>query len=60
MERFVDRKLDKAEGILKKKEVKAKTWYHNFTDDGTFRATESQIFLASFVAGMAIGVLCGK
>ncbi|XP_061708815.1 FUN14 domain-containing protein 1 isoform X1 [Cydia pomonella] len=59
-ERFVDRKLDKAEGLLKKKELKAKRWYNNFTDDGSYRATESHVFLASFVAGMAVGLLCGK
>lgn len=59
-ERFVDRKLDKAEELLKKKEVKAKKWYNNFVDDGQYRATESHVFLASFVAGMALGMMCGK
>ncbi|XP_026731318.1 FUN14 domain-containing protein 1-like isoform X1 [Trichoplusia ni] len=60
VERFVDRKLDKAEDLLKKKEVKAKRWVHNLKGDEHYRATESHVFLASFAAGMAIGLLCGK
>ncbi len=56
----MDRKLDKAEDLLKKKEVKAKQWYHNFTGDNNYRATESHIFLASFAVGMACGIMCGK
>ncbi|KAI5640539.1 FUN14 family domain-containing protein [Phthorimaea operculella] len=60
VERFVDRKLDKAEDLLKKKEVKAKRWYSNFTGDDSYRATETHVFIASFFAGMAIGLLCGK
>ncbi|CAD0194771.1 unnamed protein product [Chrysodeixis includens] len=60
VERFVDRKLDKAEDLLKKKEVKAKKWVHNLKGDDHYRATESHVFLASFAAGMAIGLLCGK
>ncbi|XP_045777126.1 FUN14 domain-containing protein 1A-like isoform X1 [Maniola jurtina] len=60
VERFVDRKLDKAEGLLKKKEHKVKHWYNNFIGDDQYHATETHVFLASFVAGMAIGLLCGK
>lgn len=60
MERFVDRKLDKAEELLKKKEKKAKHWYNNFIGDEQYRATESHVFLASFAAGMAVGLLCGQ
>lgn len=60
VERFVDRKLDKAEDLIKKKEVKAKRWVHNIKGDDHYRATESHVFFASFVAGMAIGLLCGK
>ncbi|XP_013191261.2 FUN14 domain-containing protein 1 [Amyelois transitella] len=60
VERFVDRKLDKAEDLFKKKEVKAKRWYNNFTGDDHYRATETHVFLASFMAGMAIGLVCGK
>lgn len=56
----MDRKLDKAEDLLKKKEVKAKRWYNNFTGDDHYRATETHVFLASFVAGMALGLMCGK
>lgn len=60
VERYVDRKLDKAEDLLKKKEVKAKSWYYNITGDESYHATETHVFLASFFAGMAIGLLCGK
>ncbi|XP_026319882.1 FUN14 domain-containing protein 1 isoform X1 [Hyposmocoma kahamanoa] len=60
VERFVDRKLDKAEDLLKKKEAKAKSWYYNITGDESYHATETHVFLASFFAGMAIGLLCGK
>ncbi|XP_041975537.1 FUN14 domain-containing protein 1 isoform X1 [Aricia agestis] len=60
VERFVDRKLDKAEDLLKRKEVKAKRWYNNFVGDDHYRATESHVFLASFVAGMAVGLICGN
>lgn len=60
MERFVDRKLDKAEELIKKKEIKAKKWYNNFTGDDQYHATESHVFLAAFFAGMAIGLICGK
>lgn len=56
----MDRKLDKAEDLLKKKEVKAKRWVNNITQGDHYRATESHVFLASFVAGMAIGLICGK
>ncbi|VVC92907.1 unnamed protein product [Leptidea sinapis] len=39
--RFIDRKIDKAEDILKKKEYKAKRWYDNFTGDNQYHATET-------------------
>ncbi|CAH4031103.1 FUN14 domain-containing protein 1A [Pieris brassicae] len=60
VERFVDRKMDKAEELIKKREKKAKNWYNNFVGDDQYRATESHVFLASFAAGMAIGLLCGQ
>lgn len=60
VERFVDRKLDKAEELLKKKEHKAKRWYSDFSKDDHYRATETHVFMASFVAGMALGLICGK
>lgn len=56
----MDRKIDKAEDLLKKKEKKAKKWFNNVTGDDHYKATETHIFLTSFVAGMAIGLLCGK
>ncbi|CAK1601988.1 unnamed protein product [Parnassius mnemosyne] len=58
--RFVDRKIDKAEDLIKKKEKKAKRWFNNFTGDDHYKATETHVFLASFVAGMAVGLICGK
>jgi FUN14 domain-containing protein 1 len=61
VERFVDRKLDKVETILKKKQRKAKGWYNKYLgeeDDFTFQ--EIHVFLASFVAGLAIGMASGR
>ncbi|KAL1123382.1 hypothetical protein AAG570_002464 [Ranatra chinensis] len=61
VERFVDRKLDKVEGILKKKERKAKKWYYKFMhDEDYFMFQEIHVFLASFIAGMALGLAFGK
>lgn len=61
VERYVDRKLDKAETILKKKERKAKIWFNKITnneDDIVFH--EIHVFLASFIAGIAMGIISGK
>lgn len=52
-ERYVDRKVDQAEGVLKKGQKKAKRWYN-----GGNGVTEMHIFIISFVAGIAIGVGC--
>lgn len=53
----MDRKLDKAETLLKKQEAKTKKWYHGITGDEHYRATETHVFLASFIAGLAIGLM---
>ncbi|CAG9855307.1 unnamed protein product [Phyllotreta striolata] len=52
-DRFVDRKLNQAEDVLKKGQKKAKKWYY-----GENGITEMQIFILSFTAGVAIGVGC--
>ena len=58
MERYVDKKMDKAEQLLKNGESRTRRWYQNFTGDSgsSFRAREIHIFLLSFAAGVAIGV----
>lgn len=62
VERFVDRKLDKMENVLKKKERKAKTWYHKnvLGDEDYFVFQEIHVFMASFMAGLALGVTSGR
>ncbi|KAI5711457.1 hypothetical protein M8J75_000525 [Diaphorina citri] len=60
VERFVDKKMDKAETLLKKKERKAKRWfYRNMYDEDPIIFEEFHVFLASFVAGMAFGMALG-
>lgn len=60
VERFVDRKLDKAETLLKKKERKARRWYHRVVyDEEPFIFQEIHVFMASFIAGMAFGIVFG-
>ncbi|RZF39243.1 hypothetical protein LSTR_LSTR010337 [Laodelphax striatellus] len=60
VERFVDRKLDKAETLLKKRERKARRWYHRaLFDEDPFIFQEIHVFMASFVAGMAFGMIFG-
>lgn len=57
MERFVDRKMDKAEQLLKSGETRGRRWYQNIIGGGeeNFRARELHFFLISFAAGVAIG-----
>lgn len=60
MERYVDRKLDKAEDVLKRKERKARRWYHTFINgEKPFQLKEIHIFLVAFAAGVAIGIASG-
>ncbi|XP_003488408.1 FUN14 domain-containing protein 2 isoform X1 [Bombus vosnesenskii] len=60
VERYVDRKLDKAEQLLKNGESHTRRWYHSITGDTSFKPTEFHFFLASFVAGLAFGFATGK
>lgn len=56
-DRFVDRKLDEAERVLKNKGKKAKKWYSNFIGDSSGpKLNEFHIFVISFAAGVALGV----
>ncbi|KYQ54003.1 FUN14 domain-containing protein 2 [Trachymyrmex zeteki] len=56
-ERFVDRKLDKAERLLKQGKTCTRRWYHMLTGgDNSFQPTEFHFFLVSYVAGVAIGI----
>lgn len=57
VERFVDRKVDKAERLLKQGQARTQRWYHMLTgSDDSFQATEFHFFLVSFAAGVAIGI----
>ncbi|KAL0109683.1 hypothetical protein PUN28_014603 [Cardiocondyla obscurior] len=57
VERFVDKKVDKAEHLLKKGQARTLRWYHALTGgEDSFQPTEFHFFLVSFVAGLAIGV----
>ncbi|XP_059483268.1 FUN14 domain-containing protein 1 [Neocloeon triangulifer] len=57
LERFANRKIDKAEGVLKKKEQKVRRWFTNDRDE--FQISELHIFAASYAAGLALGTLLG-
>ncbi|XP_018325535.1 FUN14 domain-containing protein 1 isoform X1 [Agrilus planipennis] len=56
MERYVDRKIDKAEDILKKKQKTAKRWYTSIIGEEEWKLKEIHIFCVSFIAGLALGV----
>lgn len=56
MERYVDKKLDKAGQLLKNGESRTKRWYQSICGDDTFRPKEIHFFLGSFAAGVALGV----
>ncbi|XP_057655918.1 FUN14 domain-containing protein 2-like isoform X2 [Diorhabda carinulata] len=51
-ERFLDRKLDQAEEVIRKGKSKANKWY----SDSNYQVKEIHIFLVSFIAGVAIGI----
>ncbi|XP_058817950.1 FUN14 domain-containing protein 1 isoform X1 [Topomyia yanbarensis] len=56
-ERFVDRKLNQAEDVLKKKGKKAQKWYTNLIGDDTgCKLNDLHIFMCAFAAGVAIGI----
>lgn len=56
-ERFVDRKLDRAEEIIKSKAKKGKKWYSNLIgDEQGPKVNDLHIFLTAFIGGVAIGI----
>ncbi|XP_015522997.2 FUN14 domain-containing protein 1A isoform X1 [Neodiprion lecontei] len=55
VERFVDKKLDKAEQLLKNGESRTRRWYDVMTNNDAFKPKEIHFFLASFAAGLALG-----
>jgi len=56
-DRFIDRKLNQAESVLKKQQKSAKKWYSNFIGDANGpKLNEFHIFLISFASGVAIGL----
>lgn len=60
MGRYVDKKLDKAEDLLRKKERKAKRWFNRLSgDEDEFIFEEIHIFLASYLLGLVLGISCG-
>lgn len=60
MGRYVDKKLDKAEDLLRKKERKAKRWFNRISgDEEEFVFEEIHVFLASYLIGLALGLSFG-
>lgn len=58
--RYVDKKLDKAEDFIEKKERKAKRWFNKLNgNEDEFVFEEIHVFLASYVIGLALGISCG-
>lgn len=56
-ERFVDRKLDRAEDLLKNKSKVAKKWYSKLIgDENGPKINDLHIFLTAFVGGVALGI----
>lgn len=58
MERFVDKKLDKAEDMLKNQQKKTKSWYDTLRGKSS-EMKDFNIFVISFLAGVALGVATG-
>lgn len=60
-ERFIDRKLNQAEKNIRKQQSKAKRWYSGLLgEESNLQLTDAQIFIISFVAGLALGVATSK
>lgn len=56
-DRYLDRKLDQAENLLKKKGKSARKWYSKLIgDENGAKLNELHIFMLSFAAGVAIGI----
>lgn len=58
MERFVDKKLDKAEDLLKKQQKKTKSWYDALRGKSA-EMKDFNIFIISFLGGVALGIATG-
>jgi len=60
MERYVDKKLDKAEDLLRTKERKAKRWFNRISgDEDDFVFEEIHVFLVSYLIGLTLGISFG-
>lgn len=60
MGRYVDKKLDKAEDLLRTKERKAKRWFNRLAgDEDEFVFEEIHVFFASYLIGLALGISFG-
>uniref|UniRef100_A0A1A9URM5 FUN14 domain-containing protein 1 n=1 Tax=Glossina austeni TaxID=7395 RepID=A0A1A9URM5_GLOAU len=58
-ERYVDRQLNIAEDIVKRKSNKVKRWYSNLIgDEEGPKINDLHIFLTAFVGGVALGIAC--
>lgn len=56
-ERSLDRKLDRAEELLKNKTKKAKKWYSSLIgDENGPKINDLHIFLTAFIGGVALGI----
>jgi len=56
VERCIDKKLDKAERLLKQGKARTRRWYHTLIGEDDFQLKEIHFFLVSFAAGVAIGI----
>ncbi|XP_063218806.1 FUN14 domain-containing protein 1A [Bacillus rossius redtenbacheri] len=57
VERYVDDKYEKAKDALNKHKRDARRWYHSFIGDDDGYVTDTHIFLASFAAGVSMGMM---
>ncbi|KAL6267260.1 hypothetical protein P5V15_000334 [Pogonomyrmex californicus] len=61
VERFVDKKMDKAGRLMKQGQIRTRRWYHALIgSDDSFQPTEFHFFLVSYVAGVALGIATAK
>ncbi|XP_030556646.1 FUN14 domain-containing protein 1 isoform X2 [Drosophila novamexicana] len=59
-ERYLDRKLDKAEDKLKGKTIKVRKWYAKYIgDEEGPKINDLHIFITSFIGGIALGIATG-
>ncbi|XP_020290552.1 FUN14 domain-containing protein 2 [Pseudomyrmex gracilis] len=63
VERYIDKKLDKTQRLLKQGEQRTRRWYHKLIgigEDDSFQLQELHFFLVSFAAGVALGIATAK